>query len=170
MDGDLHRAMKSTFFDRGQDLVLIEAHLVGPRSDARLNLVFDTGANNTIVTPDVIDQVGYSARHGHGFRRSDRRSLGASSAIESVWVASRRLDSRSSISRWPSTISPTWAASMVCWDGISCSASISTSDPAKGESPLSQREPGGRAALSRRRRGDRGALFAVGLDRVYGQP
>jgi len=58
--------MKSTFFDRGQDLVLIEAHLVGPRSDARLNLVLDTGASNTIVTPDVIDQIGYSVRDGHG--------------------------------------------------------------------------------------------------------
>jgi len=66
MDGDLHRTMKSTFFDRGQDLVLIEAHLVGHRSDARLNLVLDTGASNTMVTPDVMDQIGYSARDGLG--------------------------------------------------------------------------------------------------------
>lgn len=74
--------MKSTFFDRGQDLVLIEAHLVGPRSDARLNLVLDTGASNTIVTLTSWTRSDIALATVLGFPRSARR-LVASSAIES---------------------------------------------------------------------------------------
>lgn len=58
--------MKTTVFDARQDLLIVEAHIVGPRGDARVDLVLDTGASMTILVPDVVDELGYSARDGYG--------------------------------------------------------------------------------------------------------
>ena len=58
--------MKTTPFDATQNLVIVEARVVGPRGDARVDLVLDTGASRTILVPDVVDRLGYRVRDSHG--------------------------------------------------------------------------------------------------------
>jgi predicted aspartyl protease len=46
------------------ELILVEVKLRGPRSESVRNLVLDTGAAATTLLPEVIDDLGYSARNG----------------------------------------------------------------------------------------------------------
>jgi predicted aspartyl protease len=46
------------------ELILVEVRLRGPRSESVRNLVLDTGAAATTLLPEVIDDLGYSARDG----------------------------------------------------------------------------------------------------------
>ena len=56
-------SVKDTPFDSSLDLVFIVAWVMGKHGkESRLRLVVDTGAAITIVTPDVLDSLGYSAR------------------------------------------------------------------------------------------------------------
>lgn len=57
--------MKVTRFDPDGDLIIVPGRIWGPRGEGpRLNLVIDTGAAETVVIPEVLDELGYSAREG----------------------------------------------------------------------------------------------------------
>lgn len=47
------------------ELIVVEVRLRGPRSESVRNLVLDTGAAATTLIPEVIDDLGYSARDGN---------------------------------------------------------------------------------------------------------
>ncbi len=46
------------------ELIVVEVRLRGPRSVSVRNLVLDTGAAATTLLPEVLDDLGYSARDG----------------------------------------------------------------------------------------------------------
>lgn len=54
-----------TRFFRRRGLIFLEAEVVGPRGPKDVHLVLDTGSAATTLVPDVIEEIGYSARHGH---------------------------------------------------------------------------------------------------------
>lgn len=58
--------MKVTRFAPEDDLIILKGRVWGPRSQkARpIRLIVDTGAAETIVIPEVLDELGYSPRHG----------------------------------------------------------------------------------------------------------
>jgi len=56
--------MKITRFDRKRDLIIVHARVWSSRSQARLRLAVDTGSSDTVVTPDLVEELGYSARDG----------------------------------------------------------------------------------------------------------
>jgi len=56
--------MKITRFNRKRDLIIINALVWSPRSRRRLRLAIDTGSADTVVTPDFVEQLGYSVREG----------------------------------------------------------------------------------------------------------
>jgi predicted aspartyl protease len=56
--------VKVTCFDSTRDLIIVTARIWGPRSRTRLSLAIDTGSSETVVTPEIIDELGYSARDG----------------------------------------------------------------------------------------------------------
>ena len=65
--------MKITRFDPDADLIIVPARVWGPRGEGpRLNMVLDTGAAETVVVPEVLDELGYSARAAE--RRTVMRS------------------------------------------------------------------------------------------------
>ena len=61
-----HRRVKATRFDRGRDLIIVEGRIWGSglTQTRSLRLVLDTGAGETIIVPDALDELGYSARQG----------------------------------------------------------------------------------------------------------
>jgi len=58
--------MKVARFDPGRDLIFVEGTIWSRRREARrrLRLVLDTGAAESIVVPEVLDELGYSPRDG----------------------------------------------------------------------------------------------------------
>ena len=56
--------MKVTRFDRKRDLIVVRARVWSLRSRRPLRLVVDTGSSDTVVTPEIIDDLGYSPRDG----------------------------------------------------------------------------------------------------------
>ena len=52
-------------FIRRRELIIVEAEITGPQGSTNRRLVFDTGAEATTLTPEVIDEIGYSPRDGH---------------------------------------------------------------------------------------------------------
>lgn len=56
--------MKVTKFGRTTGLLVVRARIWSPQNHTVLSLAIDTGAANATVTPDVIDKLGYSPRHG----------------------------------------------------------------------------------------------------------
>lgn len=58
--------MKVTRFDTGRDLILLEGRVWGPRKNTQrlLRLVLDTGAAETVIVPEVLDELGYSPQQG----------------------------------------------------------------------------------------------------------
>jgi predicted aspartyl protease len=55
----------SSSFSRRRELIIVEARIHGPRGSTIRQLVFDTGAEATTLTPEVIEEIGYSPRDGH---------------------------------------------------------------------------------------------------------
>jgi len=55
-------------FDPKRDLIVVEGRIWGPGGRQRrpLRLVLDTGAAETIVIPEVLDELGYNPRQGEG--------------------------------------------------------------------------------------------------------
>jgi predicted aspartyl protease len=58
--------VKTTRFDNSRDLIMLEGGVWGPRMGSKrlLRLVLDTGAVETIIIPEILDELGYSARQG----------------------------------------------------------------------------------------------------------
>jgi len=57
--------VKRTRFDPAAGLIFVRGSLWGPHGNrTALRLILDTGAAETIVTPAVLDGLGYSARQG----------------------------------------------------------------------------------------------------------
>ena len=57
--------MKITRFDPAADLIIVPGRIWGPRGEGpRLNMFLDTGSAETVVLPEVLDELGYSAREG----------------------------------------------------------------------------------------------------------
>jgi len=58
--------MKATSFDPTGDLIFVAGHVWGPRQTSKrlLRLVLDTGAAETIIVPDILDELGYNPRQG----------------------------------------------------------------------------------------------------------
>lgn len=55
---------KITTFDATADLIIVEAQVWGPLGQTSLRLVLDTGSTETLLVPDVVDDLGYSPRDG----------------------------------------------------------------------------------------------------------
>jgi predicted aspartyl protease len=56
--------MKVTRFSRKRDLIVVDARLWSPRHDKWVSLAVDTGSSDTVVTPALVEDLGYSARDG----------------------------------------------------------------------------------------------------------
>jgi predicted aspartyl protease len=57
--------VKATRFDRTRDLIFVSGRVWGAHgSPAPLRLVLDTGAAETIIVPEVLDELGYNPRQG----------------------------------------------------------------------------------------------------------
>jgi aspartyl protease family protein len=56
--------MKITRFNRKLDLIIVHARVWSPRSGRRLRLALDTGSSDTVVSPDLVEKLGYSVRDG----------------------------------------------------------------------------------------------------------
>lgn len=56
--------MTVTGIDRTRGLLVVRGQIWGPRRDRLLSLAIDTGATDTVVTPELIDHLGYSPRDG----------------------------------------------------------------------------------------------------------
>jgi predicted aspartyl protease len=56
--------LSSPFFRR-RELIIVEAEITGPHGSTNRRLVFDTGAEATTLTPEVIEEIGYTPRDGH---------------------------------------------------------------------------------------------------------
>jgi hypothetical protein len=55
--------VKVTRFDPNADLIIVPARIWGPLGESpRLNMVVDTGSAETVLIPDVLDELGYSAQ------------------------------------------------------------------------------------------------------------
>lgn len=64
-----------TSFDPTGDLIIVAARLWGTRGqEHEVRLAFDTAAGQTIVTSEILDDLGYSARQ-HGDQLASTRSL-----------------------------------------------------------------------------------------------
>jgi predicted aspartyl protease len=57
-------AVKVTEFDRASGLLVVKAMVWGPRQFMMLSLAIDTGSAETVVTPGLVDRLGYSPRDG----------------------------------------------------------------------------------------------------------
>ena len=67
--------MTVTTFDPAGDLIIVPARMWGVRGEEReLRLVVDTGAAPTIIAPELLDELGYSARQ-HGEQIASTRSI-----------------------------------------------------------------------------------------------
>jgi predicted aspartyl protease len=56
--------MKVTRFNRKRDLIVVGARVWSPHRDRRIWLALDTASSDTVVSPEVVDLVGYSPRDG----------------------------------------------------------------------------------------------------------
>lgn len=56
--------MVSVPFDPDLDLIYITAKLRGPRGEREFTLALDTACGMTLITPECLDHIGYSARDG----------------------------------------------------------------------------------------------------------
>jgi hypothetical protein len=55
--------MEVIICDRKAALPIIDAHISGPRSSLKVKLIFDSGAEFSIVDTGLIEEIGYSARN-----------------------------------------------------------------------------------------------------------
>lgn len=67
--------MKVRRFDPDEDLIIVKARILGRHGSRRLTLAFDTAASHTHVTPDIIDELGYSPAEGEAIT-SVRSAIG----------------------------------------------------------------------------------------------
>jgi predicted aspartyl protease len=66
--------VKLTTFDTERDLIIVRGRVWDPHGTPRtLQMVLDTGAAETIIAPELLDELGYSARE-HGEQIAVMRS------------------------------------------------------------------------------------------------
>ena len=56
--------MTTTDFDPAAKMIIVRAMLWGPGGEAPLSLVLDTGSWQTLVVPDIMDDLGFNPRDG----------------------------------------------------------------------------------------------------------
>ena len=56
--------MTTTEFDPSKKMIVVEAAVWGPRGKAPLTLVLDTGSWQTLIVPDIMDDLGFNPRDG----------------------------------------------------------------------------------------------------------
>jgi hypothetical protein len=56
--------VKVTRFDPDDALIVVPARLDGPRRSSVVRLAVDTGSDQTLIVPEALDDIGYSAREG----------------------------------------------------------------------------------------------------------
>jgi len=56
--------VKITRFDTNDDLIIVAARVWGQFGQKRVSLALDTAATQTLLVPDVLDELGYSVRDG----------------------------------------------------------------------------------------------------------
>jgi predicted aspartyl protease len=61
--------VKLTTFDRDLDLIIVDAEVWRPLGRSPLRLALDTGSTETVIAPDVIDDLGYSPLQGEQITR-----------------------------------------------------------------------------------------------------
>jgi hypothetical protein len=57
-------AMKVTRFGRKRDLIVVDARMWSSRHDRWVSLAVDTASSDTVVTPGLVEELGYSVRDG----------------------------------------------------------------------------------------------------------
>lgn len=62
-------------FDPDDDLIVVTAQVYGTHGNRRVTLALDTAASHTHITPDVIDELGYSPAQGQAIT-SVRSAIG----------------------------------------------------------------------------------------------
>lgn len=55
---------RETLFDPEGDLIVVNATVRGPRGSFPARLALDTGSAATVLVPDLVDEIGYTARDG----------------------------------------------------------------------------------------------------------
>jgi hypothetical protein len=61
--------VKVTRFDPAGPLIIIPGMVWGPHDRREVRLVFDPGAGETILKPEILDLLGYSPRQGEAFTK-----------------------------------------------------------------------------------------------------
>lgn len=56
--------MKVTRFDPDADLIIVQARLWRLASSSPVSLAIDTASSETVIAPDIVDDLGYSPRDG----------------------------------------------------------------------------------------------------------
>lgn len=56
--------MKVTRFSRKRDLIVVDARIWSSHQDKWVVLAVDTASSDTVVSPDIVDLLGYGARDG----------------------------------------------------------------------------------------------------------
>ena len=56
--------MVSVPFDPSLDLIYVDAELGGPRGARTFRFALDTGCSQTLITPEVVEEIGYTAGAG----------------------------------------------------------------------------------------------------------
>jgi predicted aspartyl protease len=56
--------VKVTRFDPDEPLIIVSGFVWGPHHGREVRLAVDTGAGETLLKPEILDAIGYSARQG----------------------------------------------------------------------------------------------------------
>jgi hypothetical protein len=80
-------AMKVTRFSRKRDLIVVDARMWSSRHDRWVSLAVDTASSDTVVTPDLVEELGYSGDRGCSPNRASL--LLAAAAARAVPASSR---------------------------------------------------------------------------------
>lgn len=61
--------MRVTSFNRADDLIIVKSQVWGPAGAVPLRLAVDTGSSETVIAARIVDDLGYSPRHGEVITR-----------------------------------------------------------------------------------------------------
>jgi len=100
-------------FERFRGIIVVWAWLRGPRGERDVRLALDTAAVKTLILPDVLDDIGYSARDGEDMTIIRGANEAASQVTRSAYSISSRSGSAFRTSRFTCMICRT-TESMVC--------------------------------------------------------
>jgi len=56
--------VKETPFDPSKNLIIVEAAVWGPRGHTPLKLAIDTASSQTVIMPEIMDDLGFNPRDG----------------------------------------------------------------------------------------------------------